>query len=439
MKVLIVETNREFQHELCHLFGELGYMSSIAHNLDEAQALCHHKQFNLICIANELIDTTGLDITAAFRAGMVPDNVPIVLLTLASITEALRKKAMEVGVTEVISKQDMPYLIERMAYYAESQYMKTLAGGTVLYIEYNMVAARMNTVMLEHMGLHVIHQQTTQEVMEILATTEVDLILTDLVTDGNMSILSLVHTIRSSSSHAANIPIMILTSYDDVSRRIELYRAGINDYMLLPIIEEEFMGRVNNLIKQHKLYDAVATQHRQLHQLETRDLLTGCYNRAYLTKLLEDYCSDAADRHDAIGLIAFDVDRFKQINTDHGQAMGDEILVRISHCILQCCDGNDVVLRASADEFMVLMAPCTHGVLQTRAQTIQQKVAGLKLKKNIVATLTAGLVLVEPDNYANLATLVDSMDKVIRNARDEFGYNSIKFIDSLTSSKSRAG
>jgi len=48
------------------------------------------------------------------------------------------------------------------------------------------------------------------------------------------------------------MPILAVTAFDDNSRRISLYHMGITDYVTKPIIEEELIARVRNLITNQK-------------------------------------------------------------------------------------------------------------------------------------------------------------------------------------------
>ena len=52
--------------------------------------------------------------------------------------------------------------------------------------------------------------------------------------------------------------------------------------------------------------------------------------------------------------MAFDVDRFKQVNDDHGHAVGDQVLHAVAQALKRGVREVDVVGRVGGEEFVVL-------------------------------------------------------------------------------------
>ncbi|PCH61981.1 MAG: hypothetical protein COC04_05610 [Gammaproteobacteria bacterium] len=66
-----------------------------------------------------------------------------------------------------------------------------------------------------------------------------------------------------------DVPILAITAFDDVARRIELFYLGISDYVIKPILEEELLARVRHLIKGQQFY---VESLRQKQKAEIADL-----------------------------------------------------------------------------------------------------------------------------------------------------------------------
>lgn len=84
------------------------------------------------------------------------------------------------------------------------------------------------------------------------------------------------------------------------------------------------------------------------------DQLTGCHNRAYLTRQLEKKIH--ANQRQDFALIFFDLDRFKHINDSFGHEVGDIVLCETTRRLQECLGEGDVLSRFGGDEFVALLA-----------------------------------------------------------------------------------
>jgi diguanylate cyclase (GGDEF)-like protein len=85
------------------------------------------------------------------------------------------------------------------------------------------------------------------------------------------------------------------------------------------------------------------------------DPLTGRSNRRHFDEHLAEAVARAHRTGAALMLLAFDLDRFKQINDSHGHGGGDAVLVEFGRRLRECVYDVDVVARLGGDEFMVLV------------------------------------------------------------------------------------
>jgi diguanylate cyclase (GGDEF)-like protein len=86
------------------------------------------------------------------------------------------------------------------------------------------------------------------------------------------------------------------------------------------------------------------------------DDLTGMLGRRVMgqvTALSEE--TYQKDNHDYMVLM-LDVDRLKQLNTDHGRAFGDGVLQDIAECIRGNIRATDYAIRSGDDEFLIVLS-----------------------------------------------------------------------------------
>ncbi|WP_350335027.1 putative bifunctional diguanylate cyclase/phosphodiesterase [Coralliovum pocilloporae] len=89
--------------------------------------------------------------------------------------------------------------------------------------------------------------------------------------------------------------------------------------------------------------------------LAHHDILTGLYNRTYLTQEMNAILDRADEDQKKVALLFIDLDRFKHINDSLGHAVGDELLVMVSRRLRSCVRKTDVLARLGGDEFVVLL------------------------------------------------------------------------------------
>jgi diguanylate cyclase (GGDEF)-like protein/PAS domain S-box-containing protein len=106
---------------------------------------------------------------------------------------------------------------------------------------------------------------------------------------------------------------------------------------------------------------ADATKRRELEErnlyLATHDSLTGCWNRAAIEQNLKDLAAQPVGERSTSGfsLLSLDLDGFKQINDQHGHAVGDAVLKIAKQRLENILRPSDMVGRLGGDEFIVLL------------------------------------------------------------------------------------
>jgi len=89
------------------------------------------------------------------------------------------------------------------------------------------------------------------------------------------------------------------------------------------------------------------------------DALTGLPNRARFRDCLEAELKKAWNDGTEVAIMAFDLDRFKEVNDVHGHATGDALLIAVAERFLDALPKNAIASRLSGDEFAVLIPGIT--------------------------------------------------------------------------------
>ncbi|NNL07565.1 MAG: diguanylate cyclase, partial [Gammaproteobacteria bacterium] len=299
-------------------------------------------------------------------------------------------------------------------------------GGRILYIEDSPSVGRAITRDLENMNLEVDHFRKAEEAYNALLKKEYDLVITDVMLKGAMSGLSLVRMIRALKNHHAELPILAMTGHDDPERRIELFHAGINDYVTKPPIEQEFAARVKNLILNKRLNDKVREQKQTLLQLAMKDQLTTCHNRHSLVENAPKYINDSIRYEHPLSIMLLDLDHFKLINDKYGHDAGDKVLATIGKLLMKACRLGDFVARIGGEEFLIILPHClaedaVNKGKQIRAMIEKSNPGGLKV------TASIGIACLSEEHDADFEKLYKVADEAVYHSKKN-GRNRVTII-----------
>jgi len=423
MKVLVLENSRIFQKMLGDLLEELHCEVDHVRSADEGLSKLEENSYNLILAGQAMFDGASTEFTK--YCSTRKDKCPIILLT-SEPNEALMRNAEAAGITDIFPKTNFTYLRESISYYIEGETrFDDLQGGKVIYVEDSRSVAHVMIRYLEKLNLNVSHYSNAEEALKAFNENDFDLVITDLVLDGSMSGISLVRMIRALNSDEANIPILALTGHDDPKRRIELFRAGINDYVTKPPIEEELAARVNNLITNKRLIDRVREQQKSLYDVAMKDQLTTCHNRHSLVALAPKYIADSVRYKFPLCMLILDLDHFKQINDQHGHTTGDVVLASVGKLLMTACREGDFVARIGGEEFTIILPHCTAEDSLIKAEKIRTSIEQLK-PTGITVTASIGLASLEDRHSANFDNLYKDADHAVYQSKEN-GRNQTTF------------
>ncbi|MGE3959692.1 MAG: chemotaxis protein CheB [Vicinamibacterales bacterium] len=148
-----------------------------------------------------------------------------------------------------------------------------------------------------------------------------------------------------------------------------------------------------------------------LRELASVDPLTGLLNRRGLTEILVSEADRARRNASEVSAILIDCDNFKQINDEHGHAVGDYVLGQLSRRLTEVLRPSDRLARIGGDEF-VLVLPDTRVVEAALiADRLRQAAAHMEITVNEARVrVTVSMAVTQVDIDA------PRIDDILRNA-----------------------
>lgn len=166
-------------------------------------------------------------------------------------------------------------------------------------------------------------------------------------------------------------------------------------------------------------------RHMSLH-----DALTGLPNRTAFLERLGDLIERPRTTSGPIYVLAFDLDRFKEVNDVHGHAAGDHVLRVVSERLAQRMKSNEFVARIGGDEFVAVSAAVfTKDQAESLARRFVEDISvPIEWQQESLSIGTSIGISVYPQNADSMDELLAQADTAMYRAKSE-GSNNIRFFD----------
>jgi len=435
MKALILENSRLYRQLLDDILGQEGFENDITDEIKIAEVLLKENSFDLICLNENLKDGSGIKLAHYLKQHKEYKTIPILFFT--SDTE-IQTKINLPEIEGVIYKHNLKQVSDQIIHFLETHLDPVFTEGRILFIEDSKSISQLILTALNHQNFSVEHFTSADEAWKEFTDVTAygsdlkayDLILTDINVEGNLNGLEFTRLVRKLDDARGFIPIIAVTSQTDSDLRLSLFQEGISDFIPKPILIEELLVRVKNLISNKRLLDKVHDQRRELYSLATTDKLTGCHNRHSLTEFSKKFISQAIRHKFHISLMVMDLDFFKKINDTHGHATGDIVLKEMGALLNKSFRDGDLVARFGGEEFIVLLNHCNKEFALKKAEKLRQDVFDLK-PNELQISISIGVTTLEIGTQFNFEALFAAADQGVYKAKDN-GRNQVQFISPKT-------
>jgi diguanylate cyclase (GGDEF)-like protein len=158
---------------------------------------------------------------------------------------------------------------------------------------------------------------------------------------------------------------------------------GADDLLLEPYVPAEVSARVRAAGRTKDLQETLVDQSRRFETLLFEDPLTGVSNRRYLLRQLDRLVANARRHDHALSALMLDIDRFKELNDEHGHSAGDRVLAGVAAAVRGRLRAEDHVGRLGGDEFLALLPDAGADAAATAADGLRRSVAAAGLSATV--------------------------------------------------------
>jgi diguanylate cyclase (GGDEF)-like protein len=169
--------------------------------------------------------------------------------------------------------------------------------------------------------------------------------------------------------HGVRAPVILLTGQREREIDLQAMMAGATDYLVKGRTDASLLERTVRYAHEH------ARRLDTLHDLATRDELTGLNNRREMDRLLHREVSRCQRYSHPLSLIILDIDNFKSINDTFGHLAGDYVLRTISQLLAEQLRSTDSIARYGGDELALILPETSENGTSLIAERMRLAVA----------------------------------------------------------------
>jgi|GEM_PF-4870536 len=432
MDILVVDNSRLYSQILESELDPLQFTIHYFNNPEHALQAAKEKVFDYICVSYFLEKTDGVTLSSQIRSLEEYKHTPIILFA-SQKDEKIFLKAVQRGITDVFFKEEE--LGELVAHINRNYKQRNRLTGRIIFIEDTLLHQQIVTSVLLEAGASVDAYTNAEEAFSSFCRNDYDLVITDIVLEGNISGIKLINMIRRLASVKGEIPILAMSAFDNMSRRVDVFYRGASDYVNKPIVKEEFLARVVNLINTKRLMDLLREQNKTIQAASEQELRVLAY---------------AFESNDAI-VIANSLEQIIRTNNTFYQITGLSEQAVIGKSIWDTCMDDISADVCGYAKRQIQQKGEWSGEVQRRHQngeinTIKIKVSIIKNKHNDATNIVAVLSdvthekksqqLLEYKTYrdpltglANRHLLMEQLEKAFIKAQQTAQYSALLFMN----------
>ena len=421
--------------------GAARYYPLIASGGVEGLRMARSHMPDLILLDLMLPDLSGIDVLTRLREEPVTRDVPVIVISSSTCVED-RLAALEAGADDIFvkpydddlmmarlrnllrSRQDMADLTDAhdtaLFGMAEAQTTFRQPGHLVLVTDRPDMAVKLRhdlSPVLRDTVTVLSHNNALSDTKAIERGPDIYVIDADgAQSDRALRLLSDLRS-RATTRHAG---ICLLTAGAPAAEVMMGFDLGANAILNTDMTMAELALRLRAVLRSKRRADLRREQVQDGLRLAVIDPLTGLFNRRYATARLSMMAEQAARDGRALAVMVADIDCFKSVNDRYGHAVGDDVLVEVSHRMGAHLRADDLLARIGGEEFLVALPFTTLEEAQTVAKRLCHEVEVrpvlLAGGEALAITISIGLALLDAAPLGSLRTTPDLVDALIDRA-----------------------
>jgi diguanylate cyclase (GGDEF)-like protein len=339
-RVLVVEDTKSWMAMLKHSLGTIkGLEIHPAFSMQEANSLLKDFEYDVAIVDLCLPDAPSGEIVDV----VLKKEIPTWVLT-GSNDESTKHGFINKPIVDYVIKNGvfcLEYLNDSLIRFFDNK------KRTVMIVDDTLSYQQMFSYLIKRQNLNVLVASNGVEALELINKHGLEIML--VITDYEMPQMDGMQFCLELRKKYTREQISIIAVSSSGKTAVSFLKAGANDFISKPFLNDELICRVNQNI------DFVGNINK-IKRLVYTDFLTGLYNRRHFFDNGKEFWSRSLNVNGFVSVGMLDIDFFKRVNDTYGHDVGDAVIQYLANSLgkaVTACGG--MAYRFGGEEFAVIL------------------------------------------------------------------------------------
>ena len=400
LHIIVLEDDPTLAQDIKHKLASTSFEISVIPNI--AQIKPFFKD-NTSCIIANLDNLNDTQIKLLGKIEEIRSSIPLIFLSQDNSIQA-RLKAVQAGGQAFITKPlDYTQLLHSIDTLTERNLQQKFR---VLIVDDQKSLSDYYASILQASDFEVLAVNNPEhELMPALTDFVPDLILLDLYMPycNGQDLAGIIRQI----DNLISVPLVFLSAEASSDLQLRAMSTGADAFLTKPVSPDDLLLTVQSRIKRG----------RAVHDLVTKDPLSGLLNRRESIRRLDEEISRSRRNKTSLSVAMLDLDHFKKINDNLGHAIGDWVIKFFSRSMQTIFRECDIIGRHGGEEFVVIFPDTESESAQLACKRLKKYIVASEMDLPTPFTFSGGIALLNANDTGD--SILDRADIALYKAKEK--------------------